>query len=86
MVRRYGPLSVRGYLHLFETAPDGTRSFLAEPVHLVIYPSIVTRLTSITLNDGIMAGSLPRGTEVYYSADLEMTDRSTVFASFPVVP
>ncbi len=86
VVRRYGPLSVRGYLHLFETAPDGTRSFLAEPVHLVIYPSIVTRLTSITLNDGVLAGSLPPGTEVYYSADLEMTDRSTVFASFPVVP
>jgi len=85
-VRRHGQLSVRGFLHAFETAPDGTRNFLAEPVPLVIYPSILTRLTAITLNDGVMARSLPRGTEVYYSSELELTDRSIVFASFPVVP
>ena len=85
-VRRYGPLSVRGFLHVFQTAPDGTRSPLAEPVPLVIYPSIVSRLTAITLNDDVTAGSLPRGTEVYYSPDLEITNRSVVFASYPVVP
>ncbi len=85
-VRRHGPVSVRGFLHVFETALDGTRNFLAEPVHLVIYPSIVTRLTTITLNDGVMAPNLPRGTEVYYSLDQELTDRSTVIASYPVVP
>ena len=85
-VRRYGQLSVRGYLHVFETAPDGTRRSLADPVPLVIYPSIVTRLTAITLNDGVMAGSLPRGTEVYYSPDLEITNRSILFATYPIVP
>ncbi len=85
-VRRFGQLSVRGYLHVFETAPGGTRNFLAEPIPLVMYPSIATRLTVITLNDGVLAGSLPRGAEVSYSSDLELTDRSTVFASYPVVP
>ncbi len=86
VVRRYGQLSVRGYLHVLETAPDGTRRSLAETVPFIIYPSIVTRQTTITLNDGVIAGSLPHGTEVYYSSDLEITDRSTVFASYPVVP
>jgi len=85
-VRRHGPVSVRGYLHVLETAPDGTRNFLAEPVHLVIYPSIVTRQTTIALNDGVIVGSLPRGTEVYYTSEPEITDRSIVIASYPVVP
>ena len=85
-VRRYGQLSVRGYLHVFETARDGTRRSLAEPVPLVIYPNINTLLKAIALDDGVMAGSLPRGTEVYYSPDLEITDRSIVFASYSIVP
>ena len=85
-VRRHGQLSVRGYLHVFETAPDGTRSSLAEPVPLIIYPSIEVRTTAIALMDGIIADSLPSGTNVYYAPDLEMTARSIVFASYPVVP
>ncbi len=85
-VRRHGYLSVRGYLHVFETAPDGTRSSLAEPVSLVIYPSLDARTMAIALKDGVIAGSLPRGTNVYYCPDLEMTTRSIVFASYPVVP
>ncbi len=85
-VRRHGQLSVRGYLHVFETAPDSTRSSLAEPVPLIIYPSIDTRTTTIELMDGVRADSLPRGTNVYYSADLEITDRSILFASYPIVP
>jgi len=85
-VRRQGQLSVRGYLHLFETAPDGTRSSLAEPVPLIIYPSIEARTIAIAVKDGVIAGSLPRGTEVYYSPDLEITDKSILFASYPIVP
>ena len=85
-VRRHGLLSVRGYLHLFETAPDGSRSFLAEPVPLIIYPSIEVRTKIITLEDGVIADSLPRGTEVYFSPDLEITVRSTMFASYRIVP
>jgi len=85
-VRRDGQLSVRGYLHVFETAPDGTRRFLAEPAPLVIYPSVEVRTTSIELNDGVIAGSLPRGTEVWYSSDVEMTAQSIVFATYPIVP
>lgn len=85
-VRRHGLLSVRGYLHLVETAPDGTRSFLAEPVPLVIYPSLDARTMAIELNDGVFAGNLKRGTEVYYSPDLEMTDKSIVIDSYSIVP
>ena len=85
-VRRHGPLSVRGYLQVVETAPDGTRSFLAEPVPLVIYPSLDARTMAIELNDGVFASNLKRGTEVYYSPDLEMTDKSIVIDSYSIVP
>ncbi len=85
-VRRDGPLSVRGYLHVFETAPDGTRRFLAETAPLVIYPSLEVRTTTIELNDDVIAGSLPRGTEVWYSSDVDITAQSIVFATYPIVP
>ncbi len=85
-VRRHGLLSVRGYLHLVEMAPDGTRSFLAEPVPLVIYPSLDARTMTIALHNGVFAGNLKRGTEVYYSPDLEMTDKSIVIDSYSIVP
>lgn len=85
-VRRHGLLSVRGYLQVIETAPDGTRSSLAEPVPLVIYPSLDVRTMTIALNDGVFAGNLKRGTEVYYSPDLEMTDKSIVIDSYSIVP
>ena len=84
-VRRQGQLSVRGYLHVLETAADGTRNFLAEPVPLVIYASLDARTMDIELNDGVMAGNQKRGTEVYYSQDLEFTDRSVIIDSFSIV-
>ena len=85
-VRRQGQLSVRGYLHVLETAADGTRNFLAEPVPLVIYASLDARTMDIELNDGVVAANLSRNTEVYYSQDLEITDRSVMIDSFPIVP
>ena len=85
-VRRDGQLSVRGYLHVFETAPDGTRRFLADPAPLIIYPSLESRTTAIALNEGVIAGSLPRGTEVWYSSDVEVSAQSIVFATYPIVP
>ena len=85
-VRRHGLLSVRGFLHLLESVPDGTRSPLAEPVHLVIYPNIDVRATTIELNDDVRADSLPPGAVLYYSPDEELNDRSILFASYPVVP
>ena len=84
-VRRHGNLSVRGNLHVFVTAPDGTRQFLAEPVPLIIYPSLDARTTAIPLKDGVMAGNLPSGTNVYYSPDSELTGQSIMFASYPIV-
>jgi P pilus assembly chaperone PapD len=85
-VMRHGQVSVRGFLHVFETAADGARSSLAEPVALVIYPNLDARTMTIELNDGVTAGSLKRGTEVYYSTDLEMSDRSIVIASYALDP
>jgi P pilus assembly chaperone PapD len=85
-VRRHGPLSVRGYLHVFEKAADGSRSPLAEPVPLVIYPSLEARTLAIELNEGVVAANLSRDTEVFYSPDLELTDQSSVIDSSPIVP
>lgn len=85
-VRRYGNLSVRGYLHVMETAADGSLNRLAEPVPLVIYPNLDSRTMSISLNEGVMADNLKRGTQVYYSPDLEMTSDSVVIDSHAVVP
>ena len=85
-VLRHGPLSVRGYLHVFETAANGARSPLADPVPLVIYPNLDARTMTIALNDGVSAGSLKPGTEVYYSTDLEMSDRSIVLDTYSIVP
>jgi len=85
-VQRHGPLSVRGFLHVFETAADGARSFLAAPVPLVIYPNLDARTMAIELNDGVMASSLKSGTKVFYSTDLELSDRSIVIDSYPIVP
>jgi P pilus assembly chaperone PapD len=84
-VLRHGPLSVRGYLHVFETA-DGARSPLAEPVPLVIYPNLDARTMAIELNDGVIAANLSRGTEVYYSTDLEVTDNSIIIDSYSIDP
>jgi P pilus assembly chaperone PapD len=85
-VRRHGPLSVRGYLHVLEKAADGSRNPLAEPVPLVIYPSLEARTMAIELNEGVIAANLSRGTEVYYSPDLEMTDQSSIIDSYPITP
>ena len=85
-VRRHGLLSTRGYLHVFEAAPNDNRNSLNEPIPLIIYPSIEERTMAITLKDGVIATSLPRGTSVYYSPDLNMTDKSIVFASLAIVP
>jgi hypothetical protein len=85
-VRRHGQLSVRGYLQVIETAADGARSPLAAPVPLVIYPNLDARTMAIELNDGVMASSLKSGTKVLYSTDLELSDRSIVIDSYPIVP
>lgn len=85
-VRRHGKLSVRGYLQVIETADDGTQNSLAAPVPLVIYPNLEARTMSIDLNDGVVAANLKRGTEVFYSPDIEISDRSTLIDTYPVVP
>ena len=85
-VRRHGNLSVRGSLHVFATAPDGTRHVLAKPVPLIIYPSLERRTIAITLDEGIDAGDLTDSAEVVYAPDVGVVNEGTVFASYPVTP
>ena len=85
-VRRTGPLSVRGYLHVVELLPNGTQTALSEPLPLVIYANLDTRTTAVTLNEGVMAERLPANTRVVYSPDLELLDRSITLASYPISP
>jgi hypothetical protein len=85
-VRRRGKLSVRGYLHVLGEAPDGTRGALADPVPLVIYPSVDQRVTAITLNEDITADALTENAEVIYASDLDIVNQDTILASYPIVP
>jgi hypothetical protein len=83
-VQRHGPLSVRGFLHVLEAAADGAGNPLAAPVPLVIYPNLDSRTMAIELNDGVMASSLKSGTKVFYSSDLELSDKSIIIDSYPI--
>lgn len=85
-VRRHGNISVRGYLHVLGEMPDGTEGALAEPVPLVIYPSLETRAMAITLNDGITVDALAKNTEVVYATDMDVISQETTLASYPIGP
>lgn len=85
-VRRHGNVSVRGYLHVLGETPDGTEGALAEPVPLVIYPSLETRAIAITLNEGITAETLAKNTQVVYATDMDVVSEDTILASYPIEP
>ena len=83
-VRRHGHLSVRGFLSVFDVAPDGTRRSLAQSVPLNIYPILERRTIDITLDEGISPDSLANGVTVLYAPELEGINQATVIASYPV--
>jgi P pilus assembly chaperone PapD len=85
-VRRNGKLSVRGYLHVLGKTSDGEDAALADPVPLIIYPSIDQRITAITLNDDVSAGALSEDTKVIYATTLNSVTQDTTLATYPVVP
>ena len=85
-VRRHGNLSVRGYLHVLGELPDGTEGALAEPVPLVIYPSLESRAIAITLIDGITVDALAKNTQVVYATDMDVVSQDTILASYPIGP
>jgi len=85
-VQRHGRLSVRGYLHVVGSAPNGSRRPFAAPVPLVIYPGLNSRTMTIALNDDITFDNLADGAEVIYAPDIEFVDPETVFASYPITP
>jgi len=85
-VRRHGNISVRGYLHVRGEMPDGTEGALADPVPLVIYPSLETRVMAITLNEGITAEMLAKNTQVVYATDMDVVSPDTILASYSIGP
>jgi fimbrial chaperone protein len=85
-IKRQGALSVRGFLHVFSTAPDGTRTPLAEPAALIIYPGLENRTVNIRLNEGIRADDLPRHSDIFYTPDSDVTDKSIVYSSHALRP
>ena len=80
-VRRDGLLSTRGFLHVFDLETGGEFTALAEPVPLIMYPSIERRAVSIPLPDGIRLAELPPGATICFSPDEVLTEASTVYAS-----
>jgi P pilus assembly chaperone PapD len=85
-IRRSGKLSVRGYVHVIGKTPDGEDGPLAEPVPLIIYPSIDSRAMAITLSEDISAAALADNAKVIYATDLDVIDENTTLASYPIVP
>ena len=83
-VVRYGSVSVRGYLHLIGTLPDGKRGVLADPVPMVIYPTIGTRTASITLSEGLTTQMLGKGAEVVYTKGIDGLSEEDKIASFSI--
>lgn len=69
-VRRIGELSTRGYLHVVRTGTDGTRHELADPMPLVIYPTVERRVITVPLKADFCDADLGIETEVVYSHDL----------------
>ncbi len=85
-VQRVGGLSTRGYLHVYRTASDGSRHALAEPVPLVIYPSLNRRVVKIPLSNG--SGDIDPGihTDVVYSSTLDLAGAKADLASYRLSP
>lgn len=85
-VQRLGDLSTRGYLHVLRTARDGSRHALAEPMPLVIYPSLKRRVVKVPLSND--AGDIDLGihTDVVYSPALEFAGAKPELASYRLLP
>lgn len=81
-VRRIGVVSVRGYLHVVRSAADGKRNALADPMPLIIYPSLDRRVISVPLHADLAANVLDSGIEVIYAPDIEITDSKPMLASY----
>ncbi len=85
-VRRLGDLSVRGFIHVLGETPDGASDSLADPVQLVIYPSVEKRSMAVALNENVTTEALARIAEVVYSSDPDTISEDTTLASYPIVP
>ena len=83
-VRRIGDLSTRGYLHVVRDGVGGTRNALADPVPLVIYPTLDGKTVSVPLKAGIGNTGVEVGTQIIYSPDIDSTHREALFASYRI--
>lgn len=81
-VRRLGKLSVRGFLHVVRPGEDDTEIPLADPVPLVIYPTVDVRTVPIQLRSRLRADELEKDVTVIYASSIDIEERETRLASF----
>lgn len=81
-VRRLGKVSVRGFLHVVRYGEDNTEIPVADPVPLVIYPSLDARTVPVRLQAGFFTDDLRNGITVIYASSIDIEDREARLASF----
>lgn len=80
-LRRVGPLSTRGYLHVL--GPDSRP--LADPMPLVIYPSIERRTASVQLHQDAAPDAVA-GARILYTPERELAGGGAPYATFRMTP
>jgi len=81
-VRRLGKVSVRGFLHVVRYGEDNSEIPVADPVPVVIYPSLNVRTVPVRLQAGMFTGDLHKGVTVIYASSIDIKDRESRLASF----
>ena len=84
-VARPGLLSARGFLHVVDGGELGATKALAEPMPLILYPTVDRRTVSIPLLAAYAADSLPADAAVVFSADETLTEQSLVYSNRRIV-
>lgn len=86
-VSRQGLLSARGFVHVVSGRGESRDTpMLAEPMPLILYPSIERRSISIPLLEGVTVDALPADAKVVFSADEELTDQTLVYSERSIIP
>jgi len=81
-VRRFGDASVRGFLHVIRYGQGDIEIPVADPVPVVIYPSLDVRTVPVRLQAGFFADDLKKGVTIIYASSLDIDDKEARLASF----
>jgi len=85
-VERMGLLSARGFLHLVAREGSGDMTSLADPMPLIVYPTVDRRTVSLPLPDGLSTAGLPPDAEVVFSDDESLTATAIVYSTRRIFP